>query len=84
VPEGVGLITSPSRDALDAGAERAQALVDPLVAAVDLRMLPISDVPSRTARRSASPCPARMSGDSTRSPRSAPGPEITRGAGRRG
>jgi len=57
------------RHALDAGAQITQALVDALVATVDLPDLPISLRPSAHRAASSIAMPARMSGDSTRSPR---------------
>ena len=67
-----------SCDALDAGAERAQALVDPLVAAVDL-----ADVadrrrrPRRRGSRSASPCRRGCPGSPCAGRRASPGPVTT-------
>ena len=61
-------------DARDRGAERVQALVDALVAALDLA--DVVDVLSPSAQSAASSIamPARMSGDSTVPPRSCDGP----------
>ena len=61
-------------DALDVGAQLAQALVDPLVAAVDLADVADLAAPSAHSAASSIAMPARMSGDSTRSPRSRRGP----------
>ena len=49
-------------------AQVPQALVDPLVAAVDLHALPISETPSAQSAAMSIAIPARMSGLSTRSP----------------
>ena len=57
-------------DALDLRAERAQALVDPLVAAVDLTDVADLARPSAHSAAISIAMPARMSGDSSRSPRS--------------
>jgi hypothetical protein len=61
------------RDPLDLRAELAQALVDALVAAVDLADVADLAAPSAQSAAMSIAIPARMSGDSTRSPRSRAG-----------